>query len=104
MPIRGRPCRLTEEHQAHLKSIVADHPVLTLEELRNELQRHTRLEAHVQTIKKSLDAAGIKRTRGSESVRIVPSDNASWRYGYTAAHRARTNLSQLPDGCRMESG
>ena len=57
MPIRGRPYRLTEEYQAHLKSIVADHPVLTLEELRNELQRHTRLEAHVQTIKKSLDAA-----------------------------------------------
>ena len=61
MPIRGRPYRLTEEYQAHLKSIVADHPVLTLEELRNELQRRTGLEAHVQTIKKSLDAARVSR-------------------------------------------
>ena len=101
---RGRPCRLTAEHQEHLKSIVADNPTITLEDLRSELQRRTGLEAHVQTIKKWLDAAGIKRTRGSESVRIVRSDNASRRYGYTAAHRARTNLSQLPDGCRMESG
>ena len=86
MPIRGRPCRLTEEHQAHLKSIVADHPVLTLEELRNELQRRTGLEAHAQTIKKSLEAAGIKRTRGIESVRIVVPDKGAPRYGYTVWH------------------
>ena len=56
---RGRPCRLTEEHHEYLKSIVADNPTITLEELRKELQRGTGLEAHVQTIKKSLEAARL---------------------------------------------
>ena len=83
---RGRPCRLTEEHQEHLKSIVADNPTITLEELRSELQRRTGLEAHAQTIKKSLEAAGIKRTRCIESVRIVVPDKGAPRYGYTVWH------------------
>ena len=83
---RGRPCRLTEEHHEYLKSIVADNPTITLEELRSELQRRTGLEAHAQTIKKSLEAAGIKRTRGIESVRIVVPDKGAPRYGYTVWH------------------
>ena len=83
---RGRPCRLTEEHHEYLKSIVADNPTITLEELRSELQRRTGLEAHAQTIKKSLEAAGIKRTRCIESVRIVVPDKGAPRYGYTVWH------------------
>lgn len=93
---RGRPCRLTAEHQEHLKSIVADNPMITLEELRSELQRGTGLEAHAQTIRKSLEAAGIKRTRGSESVRIVVPDKGAPRYGYTDAHRRQEPEQTYP--------
>ena len=93
---RGRPCRLTEEHQEHLKPIVADNPTITLEELRSALQRRTELDAHIQTNKKSLEAAGIKRTRGSESVRIVVPDKGAPRYGYTDAHRRQEPEQTYP--------
>jgi len=83
---RGRPRKLGETEQRILREIVIEHPQLSLAQIGSQLATRTGIQAHEATIRKALRAAGVKRLRGEEGVKVEPRGEAR-RYGYTEAHR-----------------
>lgn len=83
---RGRPGKLGETEQRILREIVTERPHQSLAQIGSELATRTGIQAHEATIRNALRAAGVKRLRGKEGVRIEPHGEVR-RYGYSEAHR-----------------
>ena len=81
----GRPRALTPSHIQVLLNIVAEHPQASLDEIANELYRHSGLQVCSATIRRCLRAQGIVRLKVKRHA-YTPAQ-AGKRYGYTQAHR-----------------
>jgi transposase len=89
---RGRPAKLGEEERVRLVNLVKAQPGLSNAELCKVFFRESGIEAHEQTLLKSLKEAGIERVSSGEVVKVEAATGEVKRYGYTERHRG-----QLPE-------
>lgn len=93
----GRKPSLTAEHVEMLRTITAEQPRSSLDEVTRELHRRTGAVACAATVRKALRAAGITRLKPVRAVaaRAPVQGGQAVRYGYTAAHRREDGASGM---------
>lgn len=64
----GATAILNEEHLMILTELVAESPDATIEELREQLKKRTRVEASIPTIWRALDALGLSRKKSRSAM------------------------------------
>lgn len=89
--VGGRPPALKPRHVVVLRTVVAQMPHASLQELGAELERRCKVRVCAATIRRNLRAAGvvrlIPRRSSVPALALASAVAAQKRYGYSAAHR-----------------